>query len=70
MLGIERNTVADTQQDRQKGLVRCIKDRFSGKGTGQTISFVYDLDTGLWHETEETWDSVAGKEEVNENEDF
>ena len=50
--------------------MRCIKDRFSGKGTGQTISFVYDLDTGLWHETEETWDSVAGKEEVNDNEDF
>lgn len=70
MLGIERNTIADTAQDRQKGLVRCIKDRFSGKGTGQTISFVYDLDTGLWHETEETWDSVAGKEEVNDNEDF
>ena len=64
MLGIERNTTHADPQERNKGLVRCIKDRFSGKATGQTISFVYDNDTGKCMESEEVFQI---EEEVNED---
>ena len=53
MLGVERNTIHDDPKERCKGLVRCIKDRFSGKATGQTVGFVYDNDTGLTLEAED-----------------
>lgn len=53
MLGVERNTTAPEQEDRQRGLIRCIKDRFSGKATGQTIGFVYDIETGMLLESDE-----------------
>lgn len=53
MLGVERNTTAPEQEERQRGLIRCIKDRFSGKATGQTIGFVYDVDTGMLLESDE-----------------
>lgn len=52
MLGVERNTLAEDPNDRNKALVRCIKDRFSGKATGKTIGFIYDSDTGLCLERE------------------
>ena len=66
MLGIERNTLADTPEERQRGLVRCIKDRFSGKATGKTISFIYDTDTGVCHPTDETFD-VVGKDDSGDD---
>jgi twinkle protein len=56
MLGIERNTTADTSEERSKGIVRCIKDRFSGKATGQTVSFIYDKDTGICHASDEDFE--------------
>lgn len=53
MLGVERNTVHEIPEERQKGLIRCIKDRFSGKATGVTIGFVYDTETGIMLESDE-----------------
>jgi len=52
MFGIERNTLHDDPTERNKGLVRILKDRFSGSATGRTVGFFYDRDTGLVHETE------------------
>lgn len=69
MLGIERNTLHEDISERRKGLVRCIKDRFSGKGTGQTVNFIYDQDTGLWHEVEEEFELDVGGD-YDGNEDF
>lgn len=63
MLGIERNTTHELEAERQKGLVRCIKDRFSGKATGKTISFVYDLDTGLTNEADDAFAIEVSDEE-------
>jgi len=54
MLGVERNTLHEDPVERCKGLVRVIKDRFSGRATGQTIGFVYDTETGALLETEDT----------------
>lgn len=56
MLGVERNTLHPDPSERNKGLIRCIKDRFSGRATGHTIGFVYDTDSGLCLETEEEFD--------------
>jgi len=53
MLGVERNTVAEEPEERQKGLIRVIKDRFSGEATGQTIGFRYDKDTGALMESDD-----------------
>lgn len=52
MFGIERNTLHEDPEERNKGLVRVLKDRFSGSATGRTVGFYYDKDTGLVHETE------------------
>ena len=66
MLGIERNTLHEDNKERSKGLVRCIKDRFSGKATGQTVGFVYDVDTGLTLEA----DDIQQLEMFDEEEDY
>ena len=67
MLGVERNTVHEIPEERQRGLVRCIKDRFSGKATGVTIGFVYDTETGIMLESDEI-DGVFP--DVDTEEDF
>lgn len=53
MVGIERNITHELPDERVKGIVRVIKDRFSGKATGTTTSFVYDMGTGMTSEAEE-----------------
>lgn len=63
MLGIERNTTHPEEVERCKGLVRCIKDRFSGKATGKTVSFIYDNDTGMTLESEDMFDLEVADEE-------
>ena len=65
MLGVERNTLAETAEERNRGIIRCIKDRFSGKATGQTIRFVYDSKTGVSYPVDEEFEV-----EANEEEDF
>ena len=52
MLGIERNTLHEEPEERNKGLIRVLKDRFSGSATGRTVGFYYDKETGIVHETE------------------
>lgn len=66
MLGVERNTLHEDPKERCKGLVRCIKDRFSGKATGQTIGFVYDTETGMTLEA----DDIKQLEMFDEEEDY
>jgi len=66
MLGVERNTIAEDVDERQKGLIRVIKDRFSGEATGQTIGFRYDTDTGELLES----DDIDQLQDEEESEDF
>lgn len=40
--GLERNKVAEDPNDRRILTVRCIKDRLSGRGDGQTLRLKYD----------------------------
>lgn len=62
ILGIERNTQHESVVERNKGLIRVLKDRFSGSATGHTVGFVYDKDTGLVYETDEDFDIEQGEE--------
>ena len=56
MLGVERNTIHEDPEERQKGLIRVLKDRFSGQATGKTIGFRYDVDTGRMLEADDVDD--------------
>ena len=68
MLGVERNTQHEDPEERNKGLIRVLKDRFSGSATGKTVGFYYDKDTGLVHET--TSDFTIERSENYEDCDF
>ena len=65
MIGVERNTVAEDPLERQRGLIRVIKDRFSGEATGQTIGFRYATDTGQLLESDDV--DQLFKEETEED---
>ncbi len=69
MLGIERNTLHEEPDERNKGLIRVLKDRFSGNATGRTVGFHYDRDTGLVHETETDFE-IEQTGDTNDDSDF
>lgn len=54
MLGLERNTQAETEEERAVTILRCLKERQGGDATGKTWSLHYDRDTGLLTEQEPT----------------
>jgi len=56
MFGIERNTLHEDPNERNKGLIRILKDRFSGSATGRTVGFYYDKDTGVVHEMDDDFE--------------
>tara|TARA_B110000908_G_C10266913_1_gene465085 strand:+ start:929 stop:2569 length:1641 start_codon:yes stop_codon:yes gene_type:complete len=56
MYGIERNTLHDDINERNKGLIRVLKDRYSGSATGNTVGFRYDAETGIVHELDEDFE--------------
>lgn len=70
MLGIERNTLHEEPDERNKGLIRVLKDRFSGNATGRTVGFHYDRDTGLVHETETDFEIEVTEGDNNDDSDF
>lgn len=68
MFGIERNTLHEDPDERNKGLIRILKDRFSGSATGRTVGFYYDKATGIVHETEVDFEIEAT--ETGDDSDF
>ena len=70
MLGVERNTLHEIQAERNKGLVRIVKDRYGGTGTGNTVSFMYDSDTGLCLEMGDEDFQVEADVEDESEQDF
>jgi twinkle protein len=56
MYGIERNTLHEDVTERNKGLIRILKDRYSGTATGNTVGFRYDSETSLVHELDEDFE--------------
>ena len=68
MFGIERNTLHEDPTERNKGLIRILKDRFSGSATGRTVGFQYDKDTGIVHELDS--DFEIEQSETADDSDF
>lgn len=46
MFGLERNQQSDDPAERSRTTFRILKDRFTGRGTGQTLSISYEQATG------------------------
>lgn len=51
MFGLERDQQADDEVVRSTTTFRCLKDRFTGRGTGKTFHLQFDQDTGLLYES-------------------
>lgn len=47
MFGLERNQQADDVEERSTTILRCLKDRNTGAGTGKTMRLLYDRGAGL-----------------------
>ena len=52
IIGLERNQQAEDEEDRSTTIYRMIKDRYTGRSTGQTYNIRYDQKTGRLVETE------------------
>ncbi len=46
MLGLERDTQAEEEEDRQLTTLRVLKDRYTGRANGLTVCLAYDTATG------------------------
>lgn len=56
VFGLERNQQAEDENTRHTTTLRCLKDRYTGQATGQTVSIRYDKDTGRLFETDSVED--------------
>jgi twinkle protein len=65
IFGLERSQQAVDEDERNKTTFRILKDRFTGNGTGVTISLTYDKETGRITE-DEMFDPLTGIEEEGE----
>jgi len=52
MFGLERNQQAEDERERKTTTFRVLKDRYTGRGTGEVFYFGYDQQTGMLYETE------------------
>lgn len=68
MFGIERNTLHEDPDERNKGLIRILKDRFSGNATGRTVGFRYEKTTGIVYESDD--DFEIEQTEAKDDSDF
>lgn len=67
MFGLERNQQADNEDLRQVTTFRCLKDRYTGRATGQTFFFRYDPETGLLHVVPDPYVEVEDPNPFKEN---
>ena len=52
MIGLERNQQAEEEDDRSTTVYRMLKDRYTGRSTGETFNIRYDQKTGRLVETQ------------------
>lgn len=50
MFGLERDQQSDDADERQRTVLRVLKDRYTGQATGLCVPLTYDSKTGLLHE--------------------
>lgn len=59
LFGLERNQQAEDPSVRALTTLRCLKDRYTGRATGQTFGLKYDLATGALSEVEDQFEAEA-----------
>jgi twinkle protein len=70
MIGLERNQQSEDRTEQQTTTVRILKERTTGRGTGQIFFLGYDPDTGLLYEKNASEPgATSGDEFTNTNED-
>jgi twinkle protein len=52
MFGMERNQQAEDEGERQTTTFRVLKDRFTGRATGEVFYLGYNRETGMLYETD------------------
>jgi len=67
MLGVERNTQAETEDEKRITTLRCVKDRLTGMATGQTITLYGNKKTA---KLEEQGGRAKPKPKEEESEEF
>ena len=74
LFGIERDTQADDPEVKLRAKLRCLKDRYTGRGTGKVVTMCFDPLTGLQRQDSKwQWEKKDKKPETFDdyhNEDF
>ena len=58
MFGLERNNQHPDIDERQKTIIRILKERYTGQGVGKTVPLKYNTDKFMLEETDEDFDEV------------
>ncbi len=66
VFGLERNQQAEDLEERHTSILRCLKDRYTGQGTGCTIAIKYNTDTGKLFESDEEQNEFNLKDETED----
>lgn len=69
MFGLERNQQAEDEDERRTTTLRVLKDRKSGRATGEVIELCYDQETGLLHEDEIFKDEFESLDKDNDDDE-
>ncbi len=64
MLGLERDQQSDDATERNRTILRVLKDRYTGNAIGLTIPLAYDRETGRLEEAPDEITSEATAEEM------
>ncbi len=70
MFGMERDQQSEDINERTTTTFRILKDRYTGRSTGQTILFGYDFDTGTLFERAAGFNQLFTDETGGTDEDF
>ena len=63
VFGLERNQQAEDLDERHTTTLRCLKDRYTGQATGNTLQLKYDTKTGKLYEKDNILDDFEIEEE-------
>jgi twinkle protein len=70
MIGLERNNQADDEEERRTTTLRILKDRYTGRSTGNTGAYGYDAETGLLFEADGPEDREPSATDAEEDAPF
>lgn len=70
MFGMERNQQAECPEEKTTTTFRILKDRYTGRSTGEVIRFGYDADKGCLYELPPEENNKQGANFNNTNEEF